>query len=461
MLCTCVGAKPLLQVAGDNTATTKKSSIMKLKIAITFIFFLVYGSQADAQSPTFKDTVSAYFENVKYQTRKNIKVWQKDIYGPILLVNLFNRTAYANYPDSAGVLKKEGDIYVGTLPRNVLVANAPIYWNGRTWAMILIQFLPSEDHNRNNLITHELFHVAQQSLGFTKVNERQNNHLDLRDGRIYLRLELAALREAAISRNSRKRKTHFKNALLFRKKRHELFPGSDTSENIVELNEGLAEYTGERLSGRSRKEAYKHFASKINSYILSPSYVRTFPYQTIPVYGYFLNKKRKYWNQNIRSQTNLTSYISDQLNVAIKPDALLSIKKLFPLYKGDAIVMEETKRETDRLKLVAEYKTRFFEQPTLEITFEKRQMSFDTRNLVALGDKGVVYSTLTVNDNWGTLVIEKGGGLISPTQNKILISAPVQINDTEITGEGWTLKLKKGYTLTKDEKTRNYKVIKS
>jgi hypothetical protein len=123
--------------------------------------------------------------------------------------------------------------------------------------------------------------------------------------------------------------------------------------------------------------------------------------------------------------------------------------------------MEETKRETDRLKLVAEYKTRFFEQPTLEITFEKRQMSFDTRNLVALGDKGVVYSTLTVNDNWGTLVIEKGGGLISPTQNKILISAPVQINDTEITGEGWTLKLKKGYTLTKDEKTRNYKVIKS
>ncbi len=54
--------------------------------------------------------------------------------------------------------------------------------------------LPENKQKRIGLLAHESFHRIQPLLGF-ELNNTENNHLDQRDGRMYLRLELEALKK--------------------------------------------------------------------------------------------------------------------------------------------------------------------------------------------------------------------------------------------------------------------------
>lgn len=111
------------------------------------------------------------------------------------------RQLYSNEPDAQNSLTKQGDIYVGKLPDNINTANTSLMWNGKNWAMIMLP-LSENKNNRINLLAHELFHKAQSALGFTQSN-KESNHLDQKDGRIYLRLELEALTKAVLSDSKR------------------------------------------------------------------------------------------------------------------------------------------------------------------------------------------------------------------------------------------------------------------
>jgi hypothetical protein len=62
---------------------------------------------------TQNDTISTYFDEVKTATKKNFNVWEKDLYGSILLVNPQTRAIFANESDTAGVLKFNEKIYTG------------------------------------------------------------------------------------------------------------------------------------------------------------------------------------------------------------------------------------------------------------------------------------------------------------------------------------------------------------
>jgi len=161
------------------------------------------------------DSVSLYFSQVKEATEKYADLWDRDIYGPILLVDPETRQIYANVADEEGSLSLWNGIYRGTLPKEITISNTDIHWNGKHWAMVKLP-LPSHRFERVELITHELFHVAQSSLGF-EFRREENIHLDDREGRIYLRLEMAALREALRARRLAKSEEHLRNALIFPK----------------------------------------------------------------------------------------------------------------------------------------------------------------------------------------------------------------------------------------------------
>src|ERR1019366_3640046 len=164
------------------------------KICITAFLFIVIHASFAQKILTFQDSIATYFNEIKIATKKNQILWNKNLYGPILLINPDTRQLYANYSDSAGFLKQTGKIYSGVLPSEIIFANTAINWSGRRWAMIMLP-LPENKENRINLLAHELFHKAQPSLGFILFNTN-NNHLDQKDGRIYLRLELEALKKA-------------------------------------------------------------------------------------------------------------------------------------------------------------------------------------------------------------------------------------------------------------------------
>ncbi|MDQ1096201.1 MULTISPECIES: hypothetical protein [Chryseobacterium] len=403
------------------------------------------------------DSISYYFREIKEATAKRTKIWNKDLYGEILLVDPENRQFYSNEKDITFDPNDFKKISEGKIPDTINIANTSIQWRGRNWAMIMLP-LPADKYDRINLMSHELFHKAQNSLGFTQGN-KQSDHLDQRDGRAYLRLELVALLTAILSDSSKEQKKYLTDAISFRNYRHSLFPNSASIENELELNEGLAEYTGFMISSRDRKHIKDHFTKAVNTFIKNPTYVRSFAYQTIPMYGYLLNLKEPYWNQQITNDSDLTKFFINHLQIKTQNLSKKDIDKLAENYNGPLIFKEEQIRADKIKKLIHNYKLKFIDKPHLDIHFEKMSVSFDPRNILPIEDKGTVYPQIRVTDTWGILEVHNGA-LMSKNWDKITITAPLRMDDPKIEGDGWTLLLNKAYTIRKDDKTGNFTISK-
>lgn len=418
------------------------------KTYILWIIILSISPFALGQVKTLEDTVEIYFKEVKIATKENEYLWNLDIYGPMLLVNQYDKTVYANMPDSANILKKKKNIYVGVLPNEVNISNTSLHWNGREWAMIMLASISSDKNERLNLLTHELFHRVQRQLKFISYNP-SNYHLDKKDGRIYLRLELESLKKAVTSSSDSDKINHLKNAILFRKYRNSLFSASDSTENLLELNEGIAEYTGVMMSDRNTKQMQQHFIDKMTLFVKNNSYVRSFAYETIPVYGYLLQFINKNWNKSINSQSNLIDFFIREFKIQVPNDISDIIENIKNEYDGQTIFLEETERDVLKKKTITDYISKFIDQPHLTIPLENMNMSFDCTVIIPLENYGTVYPDIRVTDNWGILTAKKGS-LISPSWSKITVSAPILVDSNKVSGDGWTLELKNNYTVQKD-----------
>ncbi|WP_238555241.1 hypothetical protein [Chryseobacterium sp. P1-3] len=220
----------------------------------------------------------------------------------------------------------------------------------------------------------------------------------------------------------------------------------------------MAEFTGVMISNRNKKQTAAYLADGINRFFTNPTFVRSFAYHTIPVYGYLLYNRDKNWNKKITNTTNLTRYFINAFQISIPVDIEKAVKDNMNQYNGMIISQEETQRHEKIKKIIADYKFKFIEQPHFEIKFEKMNVSFDPRNIIPIENKGTVYPNMKLTDSWGILNVEKGA-LMSPDWDKVSITNPVRTEGKKITGEGWTLDLADGYTLEKD-KANNYRLIK-
>lgn len=404
------------------------------------------------------DSLLLYFHQVEEATAVHQGLWDKDIYGPIMLVDPQTRAIYANMPDKNGELIAQSGIFRGVLPKKVTISNTDFEWNGTHWAMITLP-LSVNRQDRIDLITHELFHVAQPALGFN-IRHEDNNHLDLREGRIYLRLEIAALEAALKARRLNRAEEHLRNALIFRKYRQLLYRGSETTENSLELQEGLATYTGQMMSGRNKWEWRAYLIQRLEHFKEIPSFVRSFAYETVPVYGFFLYQKDNQWNKKVDMETLLTEFFSEAFGVDRRILLHSYVIQVAEDYRGSSIVDEETKRELSNNKLTENYRQKFLEQPCLEIRLEEMNMSFNPQNLVPLDeDEGTVYPTITISDNWGILTVVKGGALLRNDWRWVIVPEPLEIVDGKIIGEGWTIELEEGYEMIKTTQA-NYQISK-
>jgi hypothetical protein len=150
------------------------------------------------------DTSVAYQYFREAQTacqRDGGRLWGMPICGPILFVDPVTRTVVANQSDLQGLLTKRDEVFVGRLPDRQPIANARINWAAVKWAMIVWSFLTDDKFQRVKLMIHESFHRIQNELGFP-VSGANNDHLDSRDGRIWLQLEWRALRQALLSKGA-------------------------------------------------------------------------------------------------------------------------------------------------------------------------------------------------------------------------------------------------------------------
>ncbi|MCL2063440.1 MAG: hypothetical protein FWG98_03580 [Candidatus Cloacimonetes bacterium] len=417
---------------------------------------------------TLRNKEINYYENVFQEvmeiTQRHIDLWDVDLYGSILLVDPQTKHIYANEPDLFGVLGSDKTLYTGILPDDVPIANTAIEWSEKRWAMVMLP-LPIDKYERLTLIVHELFHREQATLGFEANNPEDNSQLAKKEGRVYLRLEMEALKQSVLSllsddnsiQNDIETNQHLTNAFLFRKYRQSLYPEAEYNENLLELNEGVAEWTGLMISERDNKQLRLYFEKGISDFQNMPSFVRSFAYYTIPAYGYLLSQKDDSWNKNITNTTNLIEYFISAFAINIPNDLQNTVEEIIDLYNGLSIIHEESIREAENEALIAHYKNIFIESSPFELHFVDMNIVFDPRNLFPLEDFGTVYPTITVIDVWGTLTVENGA-LLSKLWDKISLSTPIEIQGTTVLGDGWILELTDEYIIEKDEISKKYHI---
>ncbi len=414
-------------------------------------------SRSLAQSAPIDTTLAyQYFQEAQALcSRDNGKLWGVSLCGPMLFVDRKTRTAVANQADKEGVLTKNGNVFVGELPAKINIANTAAEWAGMKWTMIIFP-LPEDKYRRANLMAHELWHRIQKDIGFPS-SGAANSHLDKRDGRVWLQLEWRALAAALTSRGKQRRQA-ITDAVLFRTYRRAIFPQAASEEREMEIHEGLAEYTGVRLSGSPNLNQYvvdgdlKEAASK-------QTFVRSFAYATGPAYGVLLDGTGTSWRKGLKKEDDLGVVLQKTLTIKLPQDIEQAAEERAKIYDGDKLQASETERENNRQKLLGAYRAKLVDGPVLVIPLQKMNMQFNPGNLLPLDSLGTVYPDIRVVDVWGILTVSKGA-LMNSTFSKIFVSAPSGSSSSPIQGDGWTLELNSGWTMAAGERKGDYVVKK-
>jgi hypothetical protein len=372
-------------------------------------------------------------------------LWGRSLCGPILIVDPMDRNVVANQQDPGKVLKAEVELFVGTLPANAILANTRVEWSGTQWTQLLwpVSF---ETSIRHVTLAHEMFHRVQPDLNLTR-SEAGNRHLDTLEGRYLLQLEWRALARALMADKEGERRAHVTNVLAFRRARHAAFGNAAPDEAALEINEGIAEYTGVRL-GLPRADARLAYAIfDLSRFLDSPSFVRSFAYASGPAYGLLLDEADPAWRGKLSGGgADLGALLAVAYKVgSVAPRDLGARKRR---YDNDGSLREaEVRRERERVARANAYRAALVEGPVLVLPLTKTNFQFNPQNLVALDNTGTIYPTLRLTDIWGELVVERNGALVHADSKRATVPLRTDGSDP-LRGEGWTLTLKPGWKIT-------------
>jgi len=101
------------------------------------------------------------------------------------------------------------------------------------------------------------------------------------------------------------------------------------------------------------------------------SFIRSFAYVTVPVYGFFLYQKDNHWNKKIVADSDLTDFFSTAFGMEMRILLQTYVKQVADEYNGRTIVEEERKREISHNALLDLYREKFLESPHWRSIWEK------------------------------------------------------------------------------------------
>ena len=396
---------------------------------------------------------AAFAEAQAVSNKEGGRLWGKRLYGGLFFVDPETRAVVANEPDPGGILHASDGLYVGTLPAELIVSNAPIEWQGKRWTMLMWPTIPSDPIDRRVTFAHELFHRIQPQLGLM-AQDSANLQLDTAPGRLWLQLEWRALAAALIEQGPAQTQA-IRDALAFRSHRHELFAGSDLTEASLEIAEGVPEYTGTIAGEPDRNSARWRVIGKLSDPDQSITFVRSFAYTSGPPYGLLLDQRLPGWRAHLSAQSDLSALLASTL----PPHAAVSAEARAPLYGAAAISSSETDRAQKAEATKARYRARLVDGPTLLLPGRKFAFSFNPSTLVSLGDANTVYPTFHATAEWGTLDVTDG--VLVPTDfSRATVAAPTETPGPHLEGPGWKLDLAAGWSVVPGTRAGSYTVTK-
>lgn len=422
--------------------------------------FAVIASQtAGAQS---KGIVVAqakqYFDEARRICEKDAgRLWGKSLCAPMIFVDPQTRGVVSNQADAESRLKEQDGVFVGELPPEVNPANTAMSWAGTRWTMIIWP-LPASPTARARLMMHELFHHLQDELGLPGSNP-VNAHLATLQGRMWLELEWRALQQALARPEQRplERKRAAEDALLFRLQRRSLFPTAAVQERELEMNEGLAEYTGYKLRGTADSATTEAVINRLGSAADDSSFSRSFAYVSGPAYGMLLDLAGASWRKGLTAKSDLGELLRQAYVIQLPQDITAAANARAAEYDGAALRWSETRQAEERQASLDSYKKRLIDGPVLKFQVkEKFNFSFDPNQVIPLDENTTIYPTLRVTDVWGVLEVSDGA-LMKRDQGKFLgvaVEAPKDAvgKSGVIEGPGWKLTLSDGWRLVESER---------
>jgi hypothetical protein len=421
---------------------------------ILLCFFAALSAQG---TPIDLGRAEQYFEEAKALSERDAgKLWKTRLYGPMLFADPETRTVVANQADAEGHLTKRGNVYVGKLPREENIANNATKWAGVEWTMVIWP-LPEDRQDRARLMLHELFHRVQDEIGLPGLNP-PNGHLDTRDGRIWLQMEWRALAMALMESGANRRRA-VEDAMVFRSYRRSLFPQAASEERELEINEGLAEYTGAKLGTASSAELTLAAGCGLSQGRRRATFVRSFAYVSGPAYGQLLDLTGINWRQQLKASDDLGLLLQKALSIKSPAASQAAALARSKNYDGDSLIAAETQRERVRQEQIARNRSRFIERPILILPLgDGVQYSFNPNNVVTLDGVGTVYPTMRVSDAWGVLEVTDGALLVRDNGRviRVQVPAPSGLDARPLKGEGWTLELKEGWKLAPGDRPGDF-----
>ena len=403
--------------------------------AVLLLLFTSASAQID------QERAAQYFrEAAALCEREGGRIWGVSLCGPMVIADAKSQTIAANQPPPDA-----------KRPAALGFANAAMDWGGTRWTTLIWIGLPANELDRGRLMVHELFHRVQPQLGLF-LNDQQAPHLDTPEGRYWMQLEWRALAKALESSGSAQASA-IGDALAFRRARHAAFQGSAEIERVLEVNEGLAQYTGTVVVYPAGKDAEVNAAKQLAQAEKNPTFVRTFPYPSGAGYGVLLDRTSPGWPRRFKP----TDDLGQLLMTAARIEPAASADEAAARYGGAELKIAEAKREEARQIRVAELRKRFVEGPVLTLPASNNN-SFVTTGMTPIPDAGTVYPSFRATAEWGTL--ESEATLMAPDRSKLTVPGPAKVEGSVITGSGWTVKLAPGWIVRPGARAGDFEVVR-
>jgi len=429
---------------------------MRTSIALAFLSLpsLVFAQR----TPIPIEYARSYFAELEDIGRADGgRMWGRPLHGPMLFVDPVTRTLVANMPDAEGRFRATDGVWTGTLPIAMNAANTAIDLGGRRWSMVMWPVTDSR-YARSRLLIHESFHRIQPELGMATA-DRPNAHLGTAEGRIWTRLEWRALTEALL-RDGAKRRQALRDALVFRARRHSFAADGAEDERLLELNEGLAEYTGFALSGLPQSALHDRVAVQLAQYEAQDNFARSFAYVSGPAYALLLDASGREWRSRIRASSSLSAMAAAAYRIAVADPKTAGA--LTERYGARRMIADERARETERAETERGLRALFVDGPTLTLPVAgKFNFSFDPNGATPIQGIGTVYESSRITDEWGVLEVSSGGVLMRRANGSItsvVVPAPAP-GSNQFKGAGWGLTLAAGWSLRPGARQGDWTVV--
>ncbi len=367
------------------------------------------------------------------------RLWGVSLCGPMVFADPTTKLIATNLPAPAA-----------PRPPALGLANTAIDWGGTRWSAFVWPLISADEQTRGRVMLHELFHRVQPQLGLM-TRDGVNDHLDTLDGRYWIELEWRALAKA-LGASGAERLSALRDALAFRLVRRRVFPGAAQNEQLEEIREGLAQYTGTVASAASVTEATADVVRQLQEAPRNPTFVRTFAYWSGAAYGILLDAWRPGWTRTVKATDDLGQLLMEASGIRPADDPAASAMR----FGGPDLKAAEEEREKQQRVRVTELRRRFVDGPVLVLP--NAGGSFVSVGVTPIPGAGTVYPSVQVTAEWGSL--EAASALRSADRSTITVPAPVNVEGRTLSGDGWTLRLATGWMVRPGPRPGDFQVVR-